>query len=126
MSIAPSLPKKMESILHLPDAIGLGLFSAVGAEYAVEAGCSIFLATLFGVITGTFGGVIGEVVCNEIPSLFRAAPLYATCSFAGSLTFLALGYVDVADPIPVAAGIVVTVALRLAALRWDIRLPQQQ
>ena len=77
--------------LYVPDALGLGLFSIVGVNYAWRPGTSLFVATLFGVITGSFGGVIGDIVCNEVPSLFCAGtPLYATCSFLGCWLYLGI------------------------------------
>ena len=62
---------RAERWLNIPDALGLGLFSIVGAGFALESNTSLFIASLFGVITGTFGGVIGDIVCNEVPNLFR-------------------------------------------------------
>lgn len=117
------MPSRMEHWLHVPDALGLGLFSIVGAGYALEAGTSLFIASLFGVITGTFGGVIGDVICNEVPSLFRPrTPLYATCSFAGCWMFL--GIREIApETVALWSGTATVLAVRLVALRWDVRLP---
>lgn len=114
---------KVERLLPLPDALGLGLYSIVGASYAVELGHPFFIAALLGVITGTFGGVIGEVICNEIPSLFRPAPLHATCSFAGAWVYLLIDMTAAPPAVAVSAGILVVVAMRLAALRWNLHLP---
>ena len=110
--------------LFLPDAFGLGLFSIVGAGYALEANTSLFVASLFGVITGTFGGVIGDIVCNEVPNLFRAhTPLYATCSFVGCWVYMLLSQANVPENITLWIGILTVVAMRLVAVRWDLRLP---
>ncbi len=110
--------------LFLPDAFGLGLFSIVGAGYALEAHTSLFVASLFGVITGTFGGVIGDIVCNEVPNLFRPqSQLYATCSFVGCWVFMLLGLLEVPEDLTLWAGILTVVTLRLIAVRWDLRLP---
>ncbi|MCA9738205.1 MAG: trimeric intracellular cation channel family protein [Gemmatimonadota bacterium] len=111
-------------LLYVPDALGLGLFSALGAGFALAEGTSLFVASLLGVITGTFGGVLGDIVSNEIPSLFRSGTtLYATCAFLGSWTFLLLHTVGMPEPGPVVAGIAVTVILRLAAVVRDWKLP---
>lgn len=123
-SIVRHWPKWVERGLFLPDALGLGLFSIVGASHALNEGTSLFVASLFGVITGTFGGVIGDVVCNQVPNLFRpTAPLYATCSFLGCWVYLLLGVAGVAEPVALWSGIFAVVTLRLLALRWDLRLP---
>lgn len=117
------MPSRTEKWLNVPDALGLGLFSIVGAGYALEAGTTPFIAALFGVITGTFGGVIGDVICNEVPSIFRpSTPLYATCSFAGCWTFIGVREVA-AEPVALWSGIAIALVVRLVALRWDVRLP---
>jgi uncharacterized membrane protein YeiH len=113
-----------ERWLFLPDAFGLGLFSMVGASYALEANTSLFVASLFGVITGTFGGVIGDIVCNEVPSLFRPhTTLYATCSFAGCWVYLLLDQLQLPQSFTLWFGILTIVIIRLIAVRWDLRLP---
>jgi uncharacterized membrane protein YeiH len=120
----PRLPAQLVQWLHVPDAIGLGLFSIVGAGVAVQHGASPFIAALFGVMTGTFGGVIGDIVVNEVPSLFRpTTPLYATCSFAGCWVFLLARLFTHGEVLALWAGVLVVVALRLMALRWDWRMP---
>lgn len=125
-SLLPRIHGGIERLLNLPDALGLGLFSIVGTAYALQAGTSWFVASLFGVITGTFGGVIGDVVCNEVPTLFRSAPLYATCSFTGSWVYLLMAQWPVTVHAAAPAGIAVVVLFRLAALRWNLRLPERK
>ncbi|MDA7510338.1 trimeric intracellular cation channel family protein [Verrucomicrobia bacterium] len=114
---------KMERFLAIPDALGLALFSIVGTGFAMEAGTSPFIAAIFGVITGTFGGVIAEVICNEIPSLFRSAPLYAICSFSGSSVYLVSRAITEHDNVSILLGVIVVVGFRWTALRWNIQLP---
>ena len=123
-SLVRKIPKIVERALYVPDALGLGLFSVVGTGYALESGTSWFIACLLGTITGTFGGVIGDVICNELPSLFRSAPLYATCSFVGCWVYLLLRSLVPHQILAVSVGLTVIVLFRLAALYWDIRLPE--
>lgn len=123
-SLIPRFPPKLNSWLHLPDAIGLGLFSVVGAGLALEQGTSFLIASLFGVITGTFGGVIGDIVCNEVPNLFRpAVPLYATCSFVGCWVFLGLIQSGVGDTTAQWIAVVLILLIRMGALRYNWSLP---
>lgn len=123
-SLVPRIPAIVERWLFVPDALGMGLFSVVGAGFAIEAGTSMFIASLLGVVTGTFGGVIGDVVCNQIPSLFRpSTPLYATCSFIGCWVFLLVQSAGFEELIAVASGLSVCVVLRFASLRWNVCLP---
>lgn len=123
-SLSPRLPRHTERILSIPDALGLGLFSIAGTSAAIEAGTSWFVAALLGTVTGTFGGVIGDVICNRVPSLFRPAPLFATCSFAGCWVYIMLDSVPPLRFYAAPAGILVTVVFRLAALRYKWVLPQ--
>ena len=123
-ALLPPAIARIKPFLHVPDALGLALFTIVGAAFALQAGTSLFIASLLGVVTGTFGGVLGEVVCNEIPSLFRTAPLYATCSFAGAWIYLLglrLGFDPSLVAVIAAAAIVL---IRFAALYWNLRLPE--
>ncbi|MGJ8698230.1 MAG: trimeric intracellular cation channel family protein [Verrucomicrobiaceae bacterium] len=110
---------RIRPLLPLPDAVGMALFTMVGAQIALESGTTWYIAALFGVMTGTFGGVIGDVICNEIPTLFRPAPLCATCALAGALVYLGLLHVGVAEPAAMLTGATVVVVFRLAALKWN-------
>lgn len=123
-SFFPQLTRLNERWLVLPDALGLGLFSIVGATAAIEAGTSMFVASILGVVTGTFGGVIGEVICNQVPSLFRTAPLYATCSFVGCWTLFVFNGIGVPEQYAAGFAIAVVVAFRLAAVARGWTLPQ--
>ncbi len=125
-SLFRTLPNIIVKLLHLPDALGLGLFSILGTSLALEAGTTWFIAALLGVVTGSFGGVMGQVICNEVPSLFTTkSPLYATCAFVGSWTYLLLLPICPTDTIPVVSGASVVVIMRLAAVYWDVRLPMR-
>lgn len=107
----------------VPDAFGLGLFSVTGATYALEANASYVIASLLGVITGVFGGVLRDVICNEIPTVFARTQLYATCAFAGAWTFILLDHLHAYAHWSLPAGVVVTFLSRMAAIRFDLRLP---
>ncbi len=122
-SLMPKMPEATERMLYIPDALGLGLFTIVGATAAMDAGTSLFIASLMGVITGTFGGVIGDIVCNRVPSLFRTAPLFATCAFAGCWLLFSLQAVRVPEPYATTTATGFIVIFRLASVRWNWQLP---
>lgn len=105
------------------DALGLGLFSASGASVATQLGCAAFVASLLGVITGVFGGVMRDTICNEIPYVFQRTELYATCSFLGAWAYLAIATNTANEILAVIACIGVTFVLRMLAIRYKIRLP---
>ena len=122
-SVIPRIPAGIERFLYVPDALGLGLFTIVGTEIALDEKTTTFVAVLFGVMTGTFGGVIGDIACNEVPTLFRpATPLYATCAFVGGWTLIGCKWLEVPDTIAFAAAAAIVVVTRLTALRFKICL----
>ena len=105
------------------DAIGLALFSIAGTGVALAKGTPLVVAPLMGVVTGTMGGVMRDVVVNEIPDLFRPGGLYATASFTGSLAFIAglehgldYGWASI-------LGISVVAGLRMLSLRLGLAVP---
>src|SRR4051812_25000210 len=77
-----------ERLIVIADAVGLGLFSIAGVSSALDANMPIFIASMMGVITGIFGGVLRDIVCNEVPMVFRDGKPYAICAFLGSWMFL--------------------------------------
>src|SRR5206468_2635699 len=79
-----------ERLIVIADAIGLGLFSIAGVSTALDADMPLFIASMMGVITGIFGGVLRDIVCNEIPMVFRDGKPYAICAFLGNWLFLAM------------------------------------
>jgi len=118
-----SFSKPVLMILGLLDALGLGLFSAVGTSYAFSAGVFWFNAVLIGVVTGVFGGVMRDVICNEVPVFFKQSQLYATCSFIGSLVFVILAnYFPVDSLIPLIACIATAFTLRVISIKYNIQL----
>lgn len=109
--------------LAIADALGLGFFTIGGVQIAEQAGTGGVVAVLMGTITGVAGGAIRDVLSAEIPMVLRKGQLYASAAIVGSTTYLLLGAAGVARPIPTLTGMVVIVALRLAAILWGLELP---
>ena len=114
---------RVNSVFELLDALGLGLFSTVGASIAHQAGCDFYISMLLGVVTAVFGGVFRDIICNEIPNVFRRNELYATCSFIGSAVYLGGLQLNMAAFYAMLMGISATVALRLFSVKYRVRLP---
>lgn len=119
----PNLARVPDRAMLIPDSLGLGLFSIAGTGFALDAGVSPFIAALLGTMTGVFGGVIRDVIANEIPLVFRSKYLYATAAFAGCWLYMLLVTIGVEKGLAVLYGIAAVVVLRLAALRFGLRLP---
>lgn len=114
---------KGEKLLNIPDALGLGLFCTTGLHLSWTVGQPPLVAIMMGVITGTFGGVLRDIVCNEIPSLFRDHRPYAVCALAGGLVYAAMAWAGLPQWMPVAACTFVTTGLRLLTLWLNWKLP---
>lgn len=112
-----------EKAIQWPDALGLGLFTASGTSLALEAGMPGIVAVLMGVITATFGGVLRDIVCNEIPAAFHDHRPYALCSFVGGWVVMAALRLDAPQWVAISAAATVTVLLRALALWTGWTLP---
>jgi uncharacterized membrane protein YeiH len=105
------------------DAVGLALFTLTGVGIALSQERPMIVAVLMGVITGTTGGMLRDIVVNEVPDLFRPGALYATASFTGGLAFVAALDNGVRFTFAAAIGVFVVVALRLASTSFGVRVP---
>ena len=103
-----------ERMIEWPDAIGLGLFCASGVHQAHLLGMPPLVSIIMGVVTAVFGGVLRDMVCNEIPATLRNHRPYAICAFAGALAYLLLATFDA--PAWLAVGACATLASSLRAL----------
>jgi len=101
------------------DAIGLGFFSIVGVSLALEAGMPTFTATLMGVITGVFGGVLRDVILNEVPIVLRDNRPYAITAFLGCWFYVILRGVGAAEGLALGTSAGLITVTRLIAWRHD-------
>lgn len=115
-----------ERAMQWPDALGLGLFSAVGTQIAIDAHMPALVAVLLGVVTAVFGGVLRDVVCNEIPRAFSDHRPYAVCAFAGGWVMVAAQAGGLPQWASLLAAAGTASALRVAAVLMDWRLPAWQ
>ena len=112
-----------QQLFLIPDAIGLALFTVVGTQISLQAGAPWLAASLLGVITGVVGGVVRDVLCNEVPLIFVRGELYATAAWIGSLALIGLQALGVSAIIAAWAGMATVLAVRLAAMAFKITLP---
>lgn len=112
-----------EKAMQWPDALGLGLFAASGTQIALAAGMPAVVAVLMGTMTAVFGGVLRDIVCNEIPRAFSDHQPYAVCAFAGAWVVVASAAFALPDWLGLVAGAATAVLLRLAALWSGWTLP---
>lgn len=113
-----------ERAMQWPDALGLGLFSASGTQLALDQGLPAIAAVLMGVVTATFGGVLRDIVCNEIPTAFRDHRPYAICAFAGAWVLVLAVDFGLQPSWAFVLAAASATALRALALAFDFRLPR--
>lgn len=113
-----------DKLLFIPDALGLGFFSILGATFALQMELSLLVVSLMGVVTGVFGGILRDVLCNKIPSIFqRDTELYATCSFVGTWIFIILITLHIDVSTASWIGTFVVFGMRVIAVRFRVTLP---
>jgi uncharacterized membrane protein YeiH len=115
-----------ERAMLWPDALGLGLFTAGGTQIALDAAMPPIVAVLMGMVTAVFGGVLRDIVCNEIPSAFRDHRPYAVCSFVGGWVVLLVQSAQGSRWAALAAGAAAATLLRALALATGFTLPAWQ
>jgi len=108
--------------LFLFDTIGIGLYTVVGIEKGIIAGLHPIICVSLGTMTACFGGVIRDILCNEIPVIFRKE-IYATACILGGLTyFLLREFMADTNFVFIIAGAIVIV-IRILAVKFKISLP---
>lgn len=112
-----------EKGLLLADAFGLAVFTVIGTEVALQHNVPLSTAVIMGVMTGVAGGVMRDVICNEIPLIFHKE-IYATACIAGALVFIGLRALDTPHWLDTGIAMLNVLLIRLAAIRWRYSLPR--
>ncbi len=111
----------------LIDTVGLAVFSVVGVQLALELPYSenIFIAILSGFLTAVGGGIVRDVLCNQVPFVFKGKELYATAAIAGSLIYYMLvkSSLKINTEISSIISILVIIILRVLAITRRLRMP---
>ena len=115
--------KKFNRTLFLFDALGLGLFTLVGIEKGIQLGLSSGICIALGTITASFGGVLRDVLLNQVPLIFRKE-IYALASITGGLVYLLLSNLSVNPDLGKIICILLIVSIRIIAVRYKLSLPQ--
>jgi uncharacterized membrane protein YeiH len=114
-----ALPK---STLLVADAFALAFFTLSGIKTALVSGATPVTAVILGTVTGVAGGAIRDVLCAEIPLIFRGE-IYAFASLAGGALYVLVHAAGLRDSIGLGLAIATIFALRVAAIAWKLKLP---
>lgn len=114
---------KLRKSLFLFDTIGLGVFTIIGVEIGISQQLHPLICIALGTMSASFGGVIRDILCNEIPVIFRKE-IYAIACILGGVTFFILQYFNLDENIIyiVTASIVITI--RLLVVKFKVQLPR--
>jgi len=115
--------KPPRNSLAIADALGLGFFAVGGAQVAESVGLGGIVAVLMGTMTGVAGGVVRDVLTNEVPMILRRGELYASAAIVGLTLYLVLEAVGLGRSVAALTGMVTIVTLRFAAIIWGLHLP---
>ncbi|SDE96048.1 Uncharacterized membrane protein YeiH [Dyadobacter soli] len=112
---------RLRKTLFLFDTFGIALFTLVGTEKALNLGVRPEIAVIMGVFTATMGGVIRDVMTNEIPIIYRKE-VYATACFTGACVYLILDSIGVERNVTFILSAIVIILLRILAVRnqWSV------
>ena len=121
---AAPLIQRVERALLWADAVGLSVFCVAGAAKALALTGSATVAVAMGVVTAVLGGIVRDVVCNEIPLVLRQ-DIYATAAFAGALAYVGLSSLGFADAHCLWLGATTCFAVRASAIVWGWSLPRR-
>jgi uncharacterized membrane protein YeiH len=113
-----------ERAMQWPDALGLGLFSASGTQLALAQDMPAIVAVLMGVVTAVFGGVLRDIVVNDIPRAFRDRQPYAVCAFAAGWVVVGAQALGMHSGWSLLAGAAAGSGLRALAMLSGYRLPR--
>lgn len=107
----------------IPDALGLALFTIIGTQVALQWHAPWLVASLMGVTTGVVGGVLRDILCNDVPLVFLKGELYATAAWTGALALIAMQEMGVSGVISAWIAMAIVLLLRLLAMRYNLTLP---
>lgn len=113
---------KLRTSLFLFDTIGLGVFTLIGLEKGLEIGLHPVICVALGTMTACFGGVIRDILCNEIPVIFRRE-IYATLCIVGGVLFFILRSMNLENDLLYLLSSSIIISLRLMAVKFKWYLP---
>ena len=115
---------KFKKTIFITDAIGLGLFTTAGIEVSLAHNLNETYSILMGMITGTFGGLLADILSNTIPDLLKRGELYATASLVGGIIYVLLQNFHLSHDVVLISCVVIVVAIRIVSKLKRLMLPE--
>ena len=114
---------KFSKTIFFTDALGIGLFTAAGIEVAQRNGLNDAYALIMGVISATFGGLIADIFCNDVPNLFKKGELYATACAIGGGIYLLMQNTNIDKNVNLLVCVMLVLIIRIYSKRNRLELP---
>ncbi len=115
-------PGSRRQILIWMDALGLALFAALGTEICLQHDTGPLVAIMLGVTTAVTGGMIRDIICNEIP-LILSREIYATAAFVAAVCYVLANNIGLGEPLSLGIAVIAGFAIRALAIIYDWSLP---
>ncbi|MBO9353314.1 trimeric intracellular cation channel family protein [Bordetella petrii] len=122
-ALGAPLMRRLRSLFLLLDAVGLVAFTVIGCKVAQQMQLPVSIVLISGMITGCAGGVLRDVLCNDVPLLFRKE-LYASVSLVTGGLYMGLLAAGLSPNAAVPVALAVGLAFRLLALRFNWQMPR--
>jgi uncharacterized membrane protein YeiH len=120
--VAPAM-KRLKRIFLMLDAMGLVVFTVIGCKVAISLGLPLSIILISGIITGTFGGVLRDILCNQMPLLFQKE-LYASVALVTGFLYVGLQSLGVMEVLAMAVACSVGFTFRLLAIHYSWNMPK--
>ena len=113
---------RLNNTFFIFDAIGLGLFVVVGIERSIQAGFPFWVSIIMGMITGSVGGIMRDILINEVPLIFRK-DIYALACVLGGIVFYVCSEFGFPSEITQILSVTSVILMRIIAVRFHLGLP---
>ena len=114
---------KLRKSFFIFETLGIAMFTIIGCEKAMSYGVNPLIAAIMGMFSAVMGGVLRDVLTNEIPVIFKKE-IYATACLAGAFLYLLLDYLNVERNINILLAISLIFVIRVIAVKYNISLPK--
>lgn len=114
---------KLRRTFFLFDTVGIAMFTILGTEKALAFNIHPFIAAIMGMFSAVMGGVLRDVLTNEVPVIFKKE-VYATACFAGALMFICLNQFSDSRNINIISSMMLIFVIRIVALKYNLSLPK--
>jgi uncharacterized membrane protein YeiH len=115
---------KFKNLLRYADAVGLSVFTLIGINVALESNMSPFYAIVIGDITAVFGGIVRDLLCNEVPLIF-SREIYATACIIGGIFFFILQHFNFSNSVIEIFVFFIIFVIRISSIHLNLSLPKK-